>query len=37
MVNDNYLRQGGYVFGSIDLSVCVSASKITRKLMNGFL
>ena len=29
-------EEGGYVFGSVCLSVCLSARRITRKLVNGF-
>ena len=28
--------KGGYVFGSIGLSVCLLVSNITRKVRNGF-
>jgi len=30
-----YLRQGGYVFVGLCLSVCLCVSKITRKVMDG--
>jgi len=29
-------EEGGYVFGSVCLSVCLSVRRITRKLVNGF-
>jgi len=29
-------EEGGYVFGSVCLSVCLSVHRITRKLVNGF-
>jgi len=29
-------KEGGYVFGLICLSVCLSIRRITRKLVNGF-
>jgi len=29
-------EEGGYVFGSVYLSVCLSVRRITRKLVNGF-
>jgi len=29
-------EEGGYVFGSVCLSVCLSVRQITRKLVNGF-
>ena len=32
----HYLRQGGYVFGSVGLFVCLSVYKITEEVMNGF-
>ena len=32
----NYLLgKGGYVFGSVGLSVCLSVDNITQKVMNG--
>ena len=32
----NYLHgKGGYVFGSVGLSVCLSVNNITQKVMNG--
>ena len=32
----NYLLgKGGYVFGSVGLSVCLSVNNITQKVMNG--
>jgi len=31
-----YLRQGGYVIGDVCLSVCLSVSKITEKVMRRF-
>ena len=32
---DNYLRQGGFVFVVICLSVCLSVSNFAQKLPNG--
>ena len=29
------LGKGGYVFGSVGLSVCLSVNNITQKVMNG--
>ena len=29
------LGKGGYVFGSVGLSVCLSVDNITQKVMNG--
>ena len=29
-------EEGGYVFSSVCLSVCLSVRRITRKLVNGF-
>jgi len=29
-------EEGGYVFSSVCLSVCLSLRRITRKLVNGF-
>jgi len=29
-------EEGGYVFGAVCLSVCLSVRRITRKLVNGF-
>jgi len=29
-------EEGGYVFGSVCLSVCLSVRRISRKLVNGF-
>jgi len=29
-------EEGGYVFSSVYLSVCLSVRRITRKLVNGF-
>jgi len=29
-------EEGGYVFGSVCLSVCLTVRRITRKLVNGF-
>ena len=29
------LGKGGYVFGSVGLSVCLSVDKISQKVMNG--
>jgi len=31
-----FAEEGGYVFGSVCLSVCLSVRRITRKLVNGF-
>ena len=30
------LAKGGYIFGSVGLSVCLFADNITPKVMNGF-
>ena len=32
---DYLLGKGGYVFGSVGLSVCLSVDNITQKVMNG--
>ena len=32
-----YIRQGGYVFARVCLSVCLCVSKITQKVMRGCL
>ena len=32
----NYLRQGGYVFTSLCLFVCLSVNRFTQKLISGF-
>ena len=35
-MNSNYLLgKGGYVFGSVGLSVCLSVNNITQKVMKG--
>ena len=31
-----YLRKGGYVFGRVGLSVCLSVRRVTYKVANGF-
>ena len=36
MMTFNYLlAKGGYVLGTVDLSVCLSVDNITQKVMNG--
>jgi len=35
MDHNNYLRQKGYVFARLCLSVCLCVSKITQKVMDG--